>query len=215
MARNAASARSAASARTAPTYPRNPMGAVYIKGARSIEASTGDTARTTDGWIEDRKYGWATYNIATTCSYEFDTAVTRTGVKTLKVSTTNTTGRAQAYSSDTTVAGFKEQGLILKPSTQYTLNCWVKTNNVTTNGACLRIVQFDSAGVIGTPNTDTNRLSGTNDWTLCTKTFTSDADAYYAYLALNTNVAGNVSDSWFDVNSMTLIETGITRGAVA
>ena len=57
-------------------------------------------------------------------------------------------------------------------------------------------------------------ISGTVDWTLQTYTFTSDNDAAFLEIYFNTYPAGNVSDFWLDVNSMTLIETGVVRNPV-
>lgn len=204
-------ARNAASTRTTPTYPRMGMGEVYIPGAKSIEGATGDTARTTSGWIENEKFAWYAYQTSTAWSAEFDTAVTRTGAKTLKLSNTDTLGRVSAYNWD--IAGLFSKYLAkIKPSTEYTLNCWVKTTNVASLSAHLDCYEYNAAGVQGASNL-TNRLSGTNDWTLCTKTFTTAATAAFLLIGLNITVAGNVSDAWFDVNSMTLIETGVSRSA--
>lgn len=197
--------------RTVPTYPRNPMGAVYIPGAKSIEGATGDVARTTNGWIEDAKYGWRLDVVATAVSAEFDTAVTRTGVKTLKVSTTDATGRAGIQSWTT---GYEYLNPPIKPSTAYVFSCWVKTNNVATNSVYLRTSIATSDRTTETQNAVSSALSGTNDWTLLTISVTTDADAAFWRIQLYNVVAGNISDAWFDVNSMTLIETGITRNPV-
>ncbi len=206
-------ARTVASARTVPTYPRTPLGGVYIPGAKSIEASTGDTATTSDNtWIENEKFGWVTGQTATAWSAEFDTAVTRTGLKTLKMSTTNTTGSISIYNDlYTQPTGTRYTHLTkIKPSTAYVFSCWVKTTNVPVNGCYIQLVEKNLAlGNAATNNT--NQLSGTNDWTLLTVSFTSAATSAFAALRLRMTIAGNVCDMWFDVNSMTLIETGKVR----
>ena len=201
MPRNALTqARVSAGTRTSLVYPRNPMGAVYIPGAKSIEGATGDVATTTnDTYIENRKFNWLFNNYAGASSAEFDTAVTRTGAKVLKVSTTNDTG------SNSVTTTFPNPKIVLKPSTQYTLSCWVKTNNVANNSVYLRL--YD-----GSPR-NTNTLSGTVDWTLCTVTWTTGATPQVDYLHLRM-LPGATGDAWADVNSMTLVETGVTRGAV-
>lgn len=207
MARNPASTRSAASARTVPTYPRNPVGGVYIPGAKSIEASTGDIAITANGWVESEKYKWYGVQTSTAWSIEFDTAVTRTGAKTLKISATDITGRAGGYQGPTvTLADLKKYNVRIKPNTAYVLSCWCKTTNAAANSARISVNQYDSAGVIGTAS-QTNMLTGTNDWTLLTYSFTSDADAEFILIYPRLAAAGNISDAWFDVNSMTLTET--------
>ena len=188
------------------TYPRTPVGGVYIPGAKSIEGATGDIARTTVGWIESEKFHWVLYVGATAVSTEFDTAVTRTGLKTIKLSSTDITGRGNVSdSSDGSLAQLKLHSSRIKPSTSYTFNCYVKTTTVATNSVYCTVLQRDVAA--GTLTTITsNKLTGTNDWTLLTATFTSDATAYYARIQLILNVTGNISDAYFDVNSMTLTE---------
>ena len=217
MARNVATARNSASARTAPTYPRNPIGGLYVKGAKSIEGATGDIARTASGWIENEKYGWYIYKTADAFSGEFDSAVTRTGRLTLEVSNTNVTGRTYASTinpvASPMLSELMKRGIFIKPSTPYTLTCFVKTNNAATDSVYARTTQYNSAGVGGT-SSYSSKLTGTNDWTLLTINFTSANDAVFIAIFLENRVAGNVSDAWFDVNSLTLVETGVTRGVV-
>ena len=188
-------------------YPRIPDNGVYIPGAKSIEGATGDTARTTPGWIEDEKYKWYASQTATAWSCEFDTAITRTGLKTLKVSTTDITGRISVIPADTETWPQKSRYMPgIKPSTAYILSCYVKTTNAVANGVYLRFLQFDVAGTYLT-ETLSNKLSGTVDWTLCTASFTSEATARYGWIECRNFLAGNISDSWWDVNSMTLVQT--------
>ena len=75
-----------------------------VKGGmvRVIDSATGDVARTTAGAIEDIKYKWVFGNAANGASGEFDSSVTRTGRLTLKLSTTDITGKARASTSDQT-----------------------------------------------------------------------------------------------------------------
>lgn len=209
-------ARSAASTRINPTYLRMSMGGVYIPGAKSIEGATGDSARTTDGYIENEKYHWYMYRTATAVSSEFDTAITRTEAKTFKLSTTNTTGRVSAYAPGipNNVSTLAIHGSKIKPSTNYVFNCYVKTDNVATNSVYVEIEQYNSVGTYITIS-NSNKLSGTNDWTLLTISFTSNVNAYFFRFIFHNIVAGNVSDAWFDVNGMTLTETGVLRSAAA
>ncbi len=218
MARNALTqARTVAAARTTLTYPRTSLGGVYIPGAKSIEGATGDTARTTSGYIEGtatvdtKNLHWYAFQQATAYSHEFDTSVTRTGTKTLKISTTDTTGRTLGTSNRLDPPNMGEF-MPIKANTSYTFNCYVKTNNVAANSVYCRVITANVAGYL-TQNL-TNKLSGTNDWTLLTKTFTSDATATHVGISCFNFVAGNISDAWFDVSGMTLVESGVTRNAV-
>ncbi len=191
--------------RTVLTYPRTPGGGVYIPGAKSIEGATGDTARTTDGWIENEKYGWYAKETATAWSAEFDTAVTRTGTKTLKLSCTDTAGRVDADPAPSiALANLKKYCPVIKPSTSYTFSVYAKGTNV--KNQQLRYIDCNVAGGLLTNSAVGNAYSGTFDWTLITFTVTSAATAFYAFISLRNALAGNISDIWFDVNSLTLTE---------
>jgi len=182
-----------------------------VKGGvvRVIDSATGDIARTTSGWIEDEKYGWYAMQYATAWSAEFDTAVTRTGAKTLKLSTTDITGRVrvshstQSGSTNVVVSDLKHL-IDCKPNTSYKFNCYVKTNNIATNSAFIYIAEYNN--LVWVKDNESSRLSGTNDWTLLTKSFTTGATINKLKIVTFLNVAGNISDAWFDVNSMTLEE---------
>lgn len=53
-----------------------------------------------------------------------------------------------------------------KASTKYQVNCWVKTNNVATNGVSLALDTY--VGAAYSASYASQLLSGTNDWTLLT-----------------------------------------------
>jgi len=188
-----------------------------VKGGmvRVIDSATGDVARTTAGAIEDIKYKWVFGNAANGASGEFDSSVTRTGRLTLKLSTTDITGKARASTSDqtgSTNATNLSNEIPILPSTSYRFNCYVKTNNLTTNSLFTNLIFLGATGTWLSLDVTTQKLSGTNDWTLLTKTFTTPATAYYLRIIHEINVAGNISDVWFDVNSMTLEQvTSITN----
>ena len=192
-----------------------PITPITIKGGvvRVIDDATGDIARTTSGWIEDEKYRFYMSVAATAVSAEFDSAVTRTGKYTLKLSTTDITGKIVTglYTglgvTTATEAVIKKYGIPVKASTSYRLKCYVKTNNVAANAVYLDGASFTADGtVVSGSSFITNKLSGTEDWTLLTTTFTTPATAVYLSIRQLVNVAGNISDAWFDVNSMTLEE---------
>lgn len=181
---------------------------------RNIDGAVGDVAQTATGWIEDEKYGIYVFRVATAISAEFDSAVTRNGRLTLKLSNTDLSGCSQAILNYPAAMGGTQQqtmmskyGIRIKPSTTYTIKCWAKTNNVAANAVSVVAREYTEAGtfVIGAEKTST-ALTGTNDWTELTITFTTNASAYYMRIGFNNSVAGNISDAWFDVNSMTLEE---------
>jgi hypothetical protein len=176
---------------------------------RNIDGAVGDVAQTGTGWIEDEKYGFGLVRTATAVSAEFDSAVTRTGRLTLKLSTTDATGNLLVATMGTTGASLgataSKYGIPLKPSTTYRLSCYVKTSAV--GSVTLGIHEHNSTGTrLATGSFTTSALTGTNDWVLLTKTGITNASTAFANLILNNPGTGGASDAWFDVNSMTLEE---------
>ena len=178
----------------------------------NIDSATGDVARTTDGWIEDEKYGIYADLATAWVSFEFDSAVTRTGRLTAKISTTDATWWWTLLiipSWTVTLPNLSKSAIPIKVSTKYKLSVWVKTNNAATNSVGFACTEYTSAwaSVAGTfTNWTSTKLSGTNDWTLITKTVTTSATWVYLYPIFQNQVAWNISDAWFDINSMTLEE---------
>lgn len=169
-------------------------------------------AQTTRGtWIDGTLSGstsnnagrWALGGPVGSVSAQYDTTTFHTGSASLKISNLDTVGRSRAlqvnaldYSSITRLqAG---QSLIpVTPSTSYTLSAWVKTNNAASNSAYITIVEFTGDGAQGT-STSSSTLSGTNTWTQLTVTRTVASTARFIGIILANDVAGNVSDVWFD-----------------
>lgn len=189
-----------------------PFTPLTVKGGvvRVIDSATGDIARTTGGFIENEKYGVYCSALATAISVEFDSDVTRTGRLTVKISTTDTTGKVSAvigYNSGTAsslaVTTLSKYAISLKGSTTYRVNCYVKTNNVLASN--FQLHEYAISGTRNAINSSTN-FASTANWTLYSKTFTTAASTVWGVIALNTATAGNISDAWFDVNSMTLEE---------
>ena len=175
---------------------------------RAIDKATGDTPITANGWIEDEKYGVAFRRDATAASAEFDSAVTRTGKFTVKFSTTDATGKGSLSNiivSSPAIMSQMKAIIPLKPNTKYKFSCFVKTYNVAADSVYLRFYQLSVDGGSGT-NQDSVKLTGTNDWTELSITFTTGADEVKGLWYINNAVAGNISDMWADINSMTLEE---------
>ena len=84
---------------------------------------------------------------ANACSAEFDSAVTRTGRLTLKLSTLDATGRGNVRTqTSTSIADLNKYSIRVKGSTKYKLSVWAKTNNVATNSVYFTSSEFDSLG---------------------------------------------------------------------
>ncbi|MFA5871074.1 MAG: carbohydrate binding domain-containing protein [Candidatus Paceibacterota bacterium] len=185
-----------------------------VKGGvlRVIDSATGDIARTTNGAIENEMYGVYTVFIAST-SAMIDNSVTYLGHKTLKISTLDTSGRGRitfgldpSSSVDYNVSTVKKVGIPVKPSTTYKFSCLAKTNNAYTNSVYLSTRQISDTGVRVASEAISNRISGTNDWTLLTITFTTEATASYMALGFYDNVAGNIGSANFALMSATFEE---------
>lgn len=174
---------------------------------RNIDNATGDIAQTSFGWIESRIYKFWAREVSTSTSAEFDSAVTRTGRLTMKLSTLDASGTGQIkmfpHINPPTFTFFDKYGIDIKPSTTYKFSCYAKSNNLATNSGYISILTYTDT--TGTDN-QTNKISGTNDWVQLTKTFTTGAGDTKALLQFFNAVAGNISDIWFDINSMTLQE---------
>ncbi len=177
----------------------------------NIDSATGDVAITSNNWIENERYGFAWRVSTTAWSLEFDSAVTRTWRLTLKVSNTDATWTTFASmgtgwgTTGTLTAGFWKYTIPVKASTKYRFRCFVKTNNVAAAAAFIQCSTYNAAGTRLTISTS-NTLTWTNDWTLCQINFTSDATAAMLTTTYNNSIAWNISDAWFDINSMTLEE---------
>ncbi|MFA5306106.1 MAG: carbohydrate binding domain-containing protein [Candidatus Babeliales bacterium] len=157
----------------------------------AAQTSNGYIVGTAAGSATDDRYGWYAYAPSAAISVQFDTGVTHNGLVSLKVSMTNTTGRCVVDQP------YQRHWMKLQPSTKYRLSVWVKTNNVATDAIYCTLLQYTSTfGAIGFIYTP--KLSGTNDWTLLSVEFTSDATAYCGRVQMYNYVAGNVSDAWFD-----------------
>lgn len=183
---------------------------VSVKGGvlRVIDSATGDIAQTTNAWIENEKYGWWLQRSANICNAEFDSAVTRTGRLTLKLSTLDVTGAGyvsnfNANAGTASVSLLSKYAIPVKGGTTYKLNCYAKTNNVLFS--YIMVQEYNAAGTRLTTY-NSNTLTGTNDWSLITNTRATQATTAYVTLLMYIPSAGNISDAWFDVNSMTLEE---------
>lgn len=149
------------------------------------------------------QYRWALGGPADATSARFDPTVTHSGSYSLKLSNTDTLGRARAlhlnannYSTVTSIQA-RTYCIPVLGGTSYTLSAWVKTNNCVANGAKIGIVELDSTFGPAVSSGSTG-LTGTNDWTYQSLTVTTAASTLFVGIQLLNDVAGNVSDVWFD-----------------
>lgn len=209
MARNAAMARIAVANRVASTRLNNVLyNGDFEARPTTITAATNTANRWIDGTAAGSAaklaFGWsapsAGSGVGANGEIGFDTTIQRSGAASLRLSNLNSSGavtasslRAASPGSTTAFELFR-----LKPSTNYTLNGYIRTNNVPTNGAFIDVREFSSSySTLAT--TSTNKLSGTDTtFRLVTLAFTTNANTVFACLFLRNNVAGNTCDAWFD-----------------
>jgi len=192
---------------TAPYRNRKSIDNLVINGdfesVPTFTAATNTASRYIDGTASglnavEFPYKWYTPGTFANATAQYDTSVKLTGTASMKLSTTTTAGLASAITgNNSSAANIKQTMIPVLPSTSYTVSGYCKTNNVATAAAHIDIYEYDGTGTVGATNT-TNTLTGTNDWTLVTITFTTASTARYLTLALRNHVAGNVSDAWFD-----------------
>lgn len=162
---------------------------------------------TAGGSTTNKLFNWYLNSVATSVSAIFDTSTLGpTGKPSIKLSTLDTTGRCYVSGADaltpSTFSGDKTKLIRLKPSTSYTLSGWVKTINCVSDSAYIELISFNG-NYQSRIETQSNKLSGTNNWTFCTVTFTTASDRCYAYPQLRIEKAGNISDAWFSDISLT------------
>jgi hypothetical protein len=193
--------------RSTSTIPRRSVENLVFNGdfeyAPSFTAATNTANRYIDGTASglntfESAYKWFTPSTFANATAQYDTSVKLTGTASMKLSTTTTAGLASAIiGNNTSAANIKLTMIPVLPSTSYTVSGYCKTSNVAAAAAHIDIYEYNGTGTIGATNT-TNTLTGTNDWTKLTATFTTASTARFITLALRNHVAGNVSDAWFD-----------------
>lgn len=149
---------------------------------------------TAAGSATDSRWGWRIYRTAASFEAKFDSAVVHSGNYSMKLSCTDVTGRGTVFTSDSTVPN---QLFTMKPSTAYKFSCWCKTNNVAANAVFVDVREY-TATPVGTQTNTSTKFTGTNDWFQITMYFTSAATTALFDIVLRNNVAGNISDAWFD-----------------
>ena len=150
---------------------------------------------------------------AGTAEAGFDISVMRSGLASLKLSALDTAGTIVVASYKTNPGASSAFELFrLEPSTTYTLVAYMKTTNVVTDSAFIDLRQY-RANITATTTTSTNKLSGTNGFTLVTLTITTNSDTVFGSILIRNNIAGNISNVWVD--DMTLIPSTIGRIAAS
>lgn len=154
---------------------------------------------TSTGSSTNRAYTWAIPSSGVTGGGEvqFDTSVFLSGTASIKLNNPATNSTSVASTSKNISTLPLSDAIPVLPNTSYTLSGWIKTNNVVTNGAYIDAREFTGAGGTVVTN-NSNKLSGTNDWTQVSATFTTGATTRFVAVNLRNNTTGNISQAWFD-----------------
>lgn len=177
---------------------------------------------TASGSTTDDTYGWAADMFAGATSVQFDGSTSKSGLYSLKMSATNSTGRVwvgirpSVAQREATIAEIQKYLIPVKPLTTYKVTFWIKTRNVATNSAFLTIAEYRANNVNVT--NDSLKFSGTNEWTQVTMSFTTASNTTYIEPRLKLTVAGNVSSVWFDnivIQEVTTATTTCTSRTIA
>jgi len=155
------------------------------------------------GSTTNESFKWKQQSGANATAVSFDSTVSHGGSYSLKVSATDVTGSTYVdigagIASTQPVAQLQKFAIPISPGLTYVLTGWIKTNNVPTNGAFLQLTTYDALGTRVDNVGSSVKLTGTQDWTQITITQTVGASAVWATVGLMKNVAGNISDAWFD-----------------
>lgn len=151
---------------------------------------------TTIGSIAKKAQGWGVRSAGITSTVEmgFDSSVSHSGTYSMKLDLKTTSA---ACTASTCPNNLLSEMFRLSPNTTYVFTAWCKTTTVATNAAFVDIFEVSAANSILVTNS-TNKLTGTNDWTLLTKNFTTNASTVFGFINLRNSVTGNVSVAWLD-----------------
>ncbi len=205
---------------------RTPVYGNLVKNG-DFEVTPGAVATTTQnrwpdgtagGSTTNTTYKWKQQSGANATAVSFDPTVSRNvGGNSLKISATDVTGSTYVdigagIASSQPVATLQSFAIPIVAGASYTLTGWVKTSNVPTNGAFLQLTTYNGAGTRIDNVGSSVKLTGTQDWTQITITQTVGATAVWATIGLMKNVAGNISDAWFE-DIVFMATTPVVRSA--
>lgn len=171
----------------------------------TVNSAATDTA---GRWIDGTQAGsttrtwyWAipTAGISGTgvANAQFDTSVKRNGAASMRLNTvSNTIAIASFRTNSPTTGSLPLETFPILPNQLYRVEGYLKTDSVATNGAFIDFRQFGSDAT-NLATTSTNKLSGTNDWTYVSATFTSNAAAAWGTLLIR-NQTTSAASVWAD-----------------
>lgn len=162
-------------------------------------------------------FGWHAITGVGTVTYQFDTDTTYNGKTSIKIDC-DATGRGRVvnatFETTTTSALAAQYGIKVSPSTAYTLTAYCKTTTAMSNAVYIDKSEYAGDGsIVGGSVVASSKLTGTNNWTLLSIAFTTNASTRYVTVRPIINVAGQVQTAWFA--DITLTPTTATTRTAA
>jgi hypothetical protein len=205
-----------ATTRTANTFPQrktpdNLLSNGNFEYAPPFTAATNTTSRWIDGTAggsgaSQSPYTWGLFGASLSTSAQFDTAQTKTGQYSLKLSTLS----ANRICTVAPQIAVTNQGIPpALPSTTYSYSFWMKTNKTSGDsaGAYIDFLERVGSGSAGASHLST-QVNTTTDWTYYSGSFTTTANCRFItpklFVEGNTGTATLIMDAWFD--DITLIK---------
>jgi hypothetical protein len=188
-------------------------------GTTATNVSTRWLDGTAGGSTVDSRTGWALLYKNQTAEAKIDDTVFHSGTRSLKLSTiAGTSAVAEVDSTLQTAvgaAGYYPFALELKPSTNYRLSGWMKTELISgssANGASFGLLGYPLTGTTTTINARTSNILTTTDWTYYEVDFTTTNTTKWGIFDCIINGTGApatlLMDAWFD--DLSLVELSPT-----
>lgn len=157
---------------------------------------------TAAGSATNTLFNWYKINGAGAYAASFDSSTTFQGKPSIKMESTNSTGRGRLLTAptetSTTAAIIAQYGIPVLASTSYTLTANVKTAGVDTAAVRLIWLFYQADGTQSGGGTGANQAT-TQDFTPVSQAFTTGASTAYVVIKLDDNTAtANVRQAWFN-----------------
>lgn len=190
---------------------QNPVPNGYFDNQPAFTAAT--TATTSGVWIDGTASGSSTNDIYNwkcilqsggAATWRFDDSEGHSGTTSLKVvvttgiGSTNSNEASLLGGSGPSAANQNRYLIPVYPSAAYIFTGWIKTSSITagSGGARFKITEYDGVNTAATATRNTTLVTGTNDWTQYTSSFTTNANTklinLFCDLTLETGTA------WYD-----------------
>ncbi len=200
-----------------PSKAREVIGGNLVKNGDFSYVPRVNVATTTSlRWIDGTAGGsttndlfkWHYVNDAGTTSAQFDSTEKYSGGFSIKIDATDASGRGRVIygstngtSASLSASMLKQYAIPVKPNTSYTLSYWAKSLNLAGNGR-ISVHQHTGGGTRLGITQPAGNLTGTNDWTLLSGQFTTQATAKYLVFSCEIATAG-IQTLWFSDISLT------------